>query len=106
MPKYLIEGSYSADAAKGVLKEGGTARRQVIEQLVKSVGGKLEAFYFPFGSRDYLIVVDMPDNASAVAVSAAVAGSGATHPSTTPLLTPEEFDQAVKKQPSYRAPGH
>lgn len=105
MPKYLIEGTYSADAAKGVAKDGGSSRRQAVEQMVKSVGGRIEAFYFAFGSRDYVIICEVPDNATAVAVSVAVASSGATHPSTTPLMSPEEFDQAVKKHAAYKAPG-
>lgn len=106
MPKFLIEGTYSADAAKGVAKDGGTSRKQAVEQMVKSVGGRLESFYFSFGSRDYVIICEVPDHASAVAVSVAVSASGATHPSTTLLLSPEEFDQGIKKLPTYRAPGH
>ena len=50
MPKYLYQVSYTAEGAKGLLKEGGSKRRAAAEGLVKSVGGKLEAFYpgFPF----------------------------------------------------------
>ncbi len=106
MPKYLIEGSYTAEAAKGVAKDGGTVRKQAVEQMVKALGGRLEAFYFTFGSRDYVIICEVPDNATAAAISVAVSASGATHPSTTPLMSPEEFDQVVKKPASYRAPGH
>lgn len=106
MPKYLIEGSYSVEGAKGVAKEGGTSRKQAVENLVKSVGGRLDAFYFTFGSRDYICIVDLPDNNAAAAVSVAVSSSGGTHPTTVPLMAPEEFDQAVKKPTAYRAPGH
>lgn len=105
MPKYLFEGTYLPEAVKGVMKEGGRARRQAVEQLTQSLGGRLEAFYFTFGSRDYLVIADLPDSTAAAAVSAAVAASGASHPSTTPLITPEEFDQATKRPATYRAPG-
>jgi hypothetical protein len=39
MPKYLFIGSYTAECARGVLKEGGTGRRAATEQLVTSLGG-------------------------------------------------------------------
>ena len=45
MPKYMFTGSYTADGAKGLLKEGGASRRQAIEALGKSVGDKVELFY-------------------------------------------------------------
>lgn len=105
MPRYLIEGSYSSEGAKGVAKEGGTARKQAVEQLAQSMGGRLEAFYFTFGTRDYVSILDLPDNTAAAAVSLAVAATGSTRPTTTPIMTPEEFDQILRKQASYRAPG-
>jgi hypothetical protein len=42
MPKYLTVASYTAEGAKGLLKEGGSARRAVVETMMKSIGGKLE----------------------------------------------------------------
>ena len=50
MPKYLFTGSYSAEGARGVLKEGGTGRRAATEKLVASLGGKVEAYYFDHGT--------------------------------------------------------
>ena len=102
MPKYLFQASYTAEGAKGLLKEGGTKRRAAVEQLIKSVGGKLEAFYFAFGESDVCILVDAPDNASVVAVSLTTAAAGVvTNLRTSVLLTPEEMDQATKKSVSY-----
>ena len=106
MPKYLFQASYTTEGAKGLLKEGGTKRRAAVEQLIKSVGGKLEAFYFVLGESDAVLLVDAPDNASVVAVSLTTAAAGAvTNLKTTVLLTPEEMDQATKKGVSYRPPG-
>ena len=45
MPKYLIQGSYSEQGLKGVLKEGGSKRREAAEQSIKGMGGRLEAYY-------------------------------------------------------------
>jgi len=106
MAKYLISASYTAEGAKGVLKEGGTKRRQAAEQVIKSAGGKLEAFYFAFGDNDAFVIVDAPDHASVAAMSLAINASGAVRTKTVVLLTPEEIDQATKKGTTYRAPGH
>ena len=106
MAKYLISASYTAEGAKGVLKEGGTKRRQAAEQVIKSAGGKLEAFYFAFGDNDAFVIVDAPDHASVAAMSLAINASGAVRTKTVVLLTPEEIDQATKKGTTYRPPGH
>jgi uncharacterized protein with GYD domain len=105
MPKYLILASYTADGAKGILKAGGSARRKAVEEVVASVGGKLEAFYFSFGEQDAAIIIDMPDKAAASAISLAVSASGMVRTRTTVLITPEEVDEAVKLQIHYRPPG-
>ncbi|HEY6072234.1 MAG TPA: GYD domain-containing protein [Anaerolineales bacterium] len=105
MPKYLAQFTYTVEGAKGLLKEGGTSRRAVTEQLVKSMGGTLEAYYFAFGDRDGFAIVDLPDHASMSAISLTIAASGAVVTKTTVLITPEEIDAAMKKTPNYRPPG-
>ena len=76
MAKYLVTVSYTAEGAKGVRKDGGTKRRKVAGKAVESVGGKLESFYFSFGAQDALVIVDIPDNVSAAALSLAINASG------------------------------
>ena len=105
MPKYLLQVSYTTDGVKGLRKEGGTSRRAAAEQLVKSLGGSVEVFYYAFGDNDAVTIVDMPDNASMSAACLAIAASGAVTGKTTVLISPEEVDAAVKKTPTYRAPG-
>lgn len=106
MPKYWFQTSYTPEGAKGLLKEGGTRRRAAVEQLIKSVGGKLEAFYFALGESDVFLLVDAPDNASVIAVSLTTAAAGVvTNLRTSVLLTPEDMDQATKQSVSYRPPG-
>ena len=106
MAKFLIAASYTAEGAKGLLKDGGTKRREAAEQAIKSAGGKLEAFFFAFGDNDAYVIVDAPDHATVAAASVAINASGAVHSRTVVLLSPEEIDQAVKKSVKYRAPGH
>jgi uncharacterized protein with GYD domain len=106
MGRYLFQGSYSTEGIKGVLKEGGTARKAAVEAAVKAMGGRIEAFYFGFGDTDVYVIVDGVDNETAAALSMGIAATGALHGvKTTVLLTPEEIDKASKKTLSYRAPG-
>jgi len=105
MPKYLVTGSYTLSGIKGVLAEGGSARRDAVDKLAASLGGSLESFHFAFGGDDFHVIVDLPSNEAAAAVAMTVAASGAANPTTTVLLTPEELDAAAKMSPSYRAPG-
>jgi uncharacterized protein with GYD domain len=107
MARFLFQASYSPEGIKGVLKEGGSGRRAAVEAALKSLGGKLEGFYFAFGDTDVFVIVDGIDNATAAAFSMGVGSTGTlSNVKTTVLMTPEEVDQAAKKTMSYRPPGH
>ena len=105
MAKYMWSGSYTTEGTRGLISEGGSARKAVVEKMMASLGGKLECLYYSFGSDDVVIIVDAPDNVSAASVALTVAASGAVKGKLTVLLTPEEIDQAAKKSPAYRPPG-
>ncbi len=105
MAKFMWTGSYTAQGTKGLIAEGGTSRKAVVEKMLASVGGKLECLYYALGSDDVVIIVDAPDNISAAAVGLTVAASGAVQGRMTVLLTPDEIDKAAKKSPAYRPPG-
>jgi len=105
MPKYLLQASYTTEGVKGLLKDGGSKRREVVEQLTKALGGRVEAFYFAFGDDDVYIISDVPNHVTMSAVSLTVNASGAVKVKTTVLLTAEEVDQATKMTVNYRAPG-
>jgi uncharacterized protein with GYD domain len=105
MPKYLVRGSYSNDGLKGLLEEGGSKRREASEQAVKALGGRLEAFYYAFGDDDFVIIVELPSNVDASALSLTANATGAVKSRMTVLITPEEVDQATKKTVKFRPPG-
>jgi len=105
MPKYLLQTSYTAGGAQGLLKDGGSKRRAAAKAAIESIGGKLESMYYAFGDVDVYLIVDMPDAISAASLSVALGASGAVTNKTIVLLTPEEMDQAVKKTASYSPPG-
>jgi uncharacterized protein with GYD domain len=105
MAKFLVQFSYTGDGLKGLIKEGGSKRRAEIEQLVKNMGGKVEAYYFAYGEYDGIAIVEGEDMVNQIAGTLAINASGAVKTKTTVLITPEEVDRAVKKIPSYRSPG-
>ena len=105
MAKFLVKASYTPEGVKGLLRSGGTARRQAVEKTVNDMGGKLEAFYFAFGDADAYVVVSLPDNVTAAALALNINTSLLVSVTTTVLLDPEEVDAAVKMSVNYRAPG-
>ncbi|HWP62889.1 MAG TPA: GYD domain-containing protein [Candidatus Binatia bacterium] len=105
MAKYLFIGSYTAEGARGLLKDGGSGRRKVAEEVVRSLGGTVEAYYFAFGSDDFYLLADLPDHAAAAALSLTVGSSGAVSVRTVVLMTPEEVDAATQRSVPYRPPG-
>jgi uncharacterized protein with GYD domain len=88
MPKYLVQSNHTSEGLKGLLKEGGTARRAAMEKLAASLGGTLETFYYAFGETDIYAIVDLPDNASAAAAILTVGAGGAATLKTAVLMTP------------------
>ena len=105
MAKFLFQGSFTAEGTKGLLKEGGSGRREAVAKLVQSVGGTVEAHYFAFGEDDVVIIADVPSNAAAAAMSLMAGAAGTVNVRTTALLTPEEIDEAAKASAEYRPPG-
>jgi uncharacterized protein with GYD domain len=104
MIRYFLQGNYTVEGIKGLLKDGGSGREQAVKKLVASLGGTLDSMYFAPPS--YFIVVNLPDQVSAAALSATVFASGAvTAGQSFEILTPAEMDEATKKHPTYRAPG-
>jgi uncharacterized protein with GYD domain len=105
MPKYLFKASYTPQGAQGVMKEGGSSRRDTIRKLAENSGGTMECFYFGFGETDAYVICDVPNNSTAAAIALAVNSSGAAHLNTVALMTPEEVDEATRTTVEYRAPG-
>jgi uncharacterized protein with GYD domain len=107
MPMYLGRFSYSREAVKAMIEnpeDRGAAARAAAESL----GCKLEGIWFAFGEFDGYFLLDAPDNSTAVALSATVAGSGAMNRTElTPLVSIEEGIEAFRKAQaaSYSPPG-
>ena len=105
MPKYLISGSYVGEGIKGLLKDGGTKRKEAVDQLMGGLGGTVESMHFAFGDDDFFIIVDGPDNVKVAAGSLIASATGAVSAKVTVLLTPEEVDEVSGISVEYRPPG-
>lgn len=105
MPKYLLEVNYTLDGVRGVAAKGGSARKAAAQAAAKSVGGKLDSFYFAFGGTDVFTIADLPDNTAAAALALAVTAGGGASVRTVVLLTPDEIDDATQKRVKYTPPG-
>lgn len=105
MTKYLFKVNYTAEGTKGLLKEGGTARKTEVSRLFAEIGGKLEFFNYAFGGTDAYLIGDFPDPVSVAALVLMVAASGTAVGETVVLLAPEDIDAASKKTFSFRGAG-
>jgi uncharacterized protein with GYD domain len=105
MPKFLIEGSYTAEGLRGLAKDKASGRQAVVKEALASIGGKLESAFFALGDTDVYILCDCPDHVSAAALSLAVSATGMVRTKTIPLMTVEETDRALAMKLNYHAPG-
>lgn len=105
MAKYLIRAKYTQAGVAGLLKEGGSSRRQALRATIEAMGGTLHDLFYAFGDWDLFLITELPDDAAATAVSLNISAAGALDVSMTVIVTPETIDEAVQKTVPYRAPG-
>ncbi len=106
MPKYLLKARFSPEGLAGVMKEGGSARRAVADDLAKRLGGAVESYHFAFGDDDAYVICDLPDNKAAATVAMTVSSSGRVSVTTVALLTVDEVDAiAAGRKLEYAPPG-
>jgi uncharacterized protein with GYD domain len=105
MAKFMFQASYTPAGVKAMAREGGTKRRGAVGAAIEALGGRMESFYYAFGSHDLVVIADLPDNVAPVALAMAVNQTGLVNLSTVVLVTADEMDRAAKKAVRYRAPG-
>jgi len=106
MGTYLFQGCYTSAAIAAMAKTP-EDRTAAVRELIESLGGKLDGFWFAMGEYDFVGLATVPDMNSAVAFSiAAGAGGSIQNFKTTPLLTGAEGMAAFKKAATakYRPP--
>ena len=111
MPTFMSQFSYSTETWKQ-LADNPEDRRDSIEPLLESLGGRLIAVYYAFGDYDGVVIFEAPDGvAAAAAVIAAISPGHVSSVKTTRLLTTDEMREALAKtkivaeKTSYDRPG-
>jgi uncharacterized protein with GYD domain len=106
MAYYLIQVAYTPEACASLVKNP-QDRTQAVQPAVEKLGGKVVGAWLAFGEYDAVVIAQLPDNVSAAAFSMAVSAGGALRAcKTTPLLTPQEGVEAMRKAAGagYRPP--
>jgi uncharacterized protein with GYD domain len=106
MASYLIQVAYTPEAW-GTLVKSPQNRLEAVRPAIERLGGRVEGSWLSFGEYDAVLVAQLPDNASAAAFSMAISAGGAVkNCKTTPLMTAEEGQEAMRKASTtgYRPP--
>ena len=97
MPHYLVQAAYTPEAWAALVATP-QDRSDPVRSLVEEAGGALDAFYLAFGDFDVVAIVELPDDATAAAVSIATSAAGSIRAiKTTPLITTEDAVHALTK---------
>jgi uncharacterized protein with GYD domain len=107
MPLYLTRFNYTPETWNAMI-ERPEDRRDVAQEIIESVGGRLQGFWYAFGQYDGYTLWEAPDNVKMASVALALSSRGAIKSQeTVVLLTVEETLEALRgaaKVP-YRRPG-
>jgi len=97
MLRYVTFFSYTGEAWERMIKRPGN-RANAARQLIEEIGGEMEAFYWMLGGWDGLVLYQVPDVASAAALSGRVTSSGLLKGiSTHQLMSSDEGHDALLK---------
>ena len=97
MPSYLVQVAYTSEATAAMMKRP-QDRSSVVGKAIEKLGGTLKGAWLCFGDYDTVVVVDLPDNVSAAAFAMAISAGGSCKTvKTTPLMSVEEGQAAMKK---------
>jgi uncharacterized protein with GYD domain len=97
MSYYLIQVAYNPEGWQALVKNPQN-RVEAVRPAIENLGGKIENAWYSFGDYDVTLILQMPDNVSAAALSIAFASGGALKAvKTTPLLTATEALEAMKR---------
>ena len=104
MAKFMCNATYTA-GGQGACEGRRNQTQRGCQQGARGARRHSECFYFTLGAQDAVLILDVPDTVTGVALSLAVNASGAVRLSLTQLVTPAEMDAAAKKTIPYTAPG-
>lgn len=93
MPTYLSLLTMTPEGARDI--KGLPGRFNDFRKNVEKVGGRLIGAYALMGSYDYVALVDVPDDATAVSLALRVAQRGTSTTQTMRAIPMEEFVKLV-----------
>ena len=96
MARYIITGSYTAAAMKGMIAKP-SDRAAATGALIAASGGKMESYYLTTGDNDFTMTVVTDDQQAMLAALMVAGASGAvTGLKTVQAFTSDEFTAAQK----------
>ncbi|MEZ5099137.1 MAG: GYD domain-containing protein [Thermoleophilia bacterium] len=107
MALYLVQATIEPESWRALLAHP-EDRREAAGRTIEAAGGRLHGLWYAFGPTDAYLLVELPGNVEAAAVSLLIASSGHYRSlATTVLLDVEELLAAVERVGTlpYRAPG-
>ena len=97
MALYILTGSYTAAAMKGMLANP-SDREAAVRPLVEASGGKMKSYHLTTGDSDFMMMVESPDGAAMLAPLIVAGASGTVaNLKTVQAFTSAEFTAAQKK---------
>lgn len=109
MPKFLIQATFSQEAAKKLIEDGGTKRAAAVQELLKSHEARLENLYFSpqnDGPDAFAIVEVAPGGGDALGVLALAGRTAGITLTARRIFMPDELDKVAAKSKSVHVPGN
>lgn len=108
MTHYLVEATYTPESLAALVKQPQNRLETGVRPLIERAGGRVvQGWFAPGTDRHVVFVADLPNAVALGAVGYAVSSTGAVSTlRITPLLTPDEFVESLRKAPGahYKPP--
>ncbi len=97
MALYMYEVAYTPESLAAQIKKPHD-RGEAVRPWLETMGIKIVVYGYPLGEYDVLIVIEAPDDTTAVSVALAVTAGGAVKTArTTRLLSGQEWIESLRK---------
>jgi uncharacterized protein with GYD domain len=97
MALYIYQGTYTAESVAAQIKEPHD-RIEAVRPALEAMGGTIVAAGYPFGEYAAVLILEVPDDATATSIGLAVAAGGAFGPAKiTRLLSGQEWIESLRK---------
>lgn len=103
MPRFMITGTYSAAAARGMI-DNPSDREEAARRIIEAAGGQLESWYATTGPNDLVFIVTIEHLSDLLAAVMAGTSSGTfSRLETQQLFTGDEFTRIQKRAGELRS---